>query len=247
MSPEACTKRVSRCSRAFYDPPSVGVPSSARLYAHCPPVLGLKHAMVRLRQFFARSPSNGRYRLTADRLAVFRYSSGMRTLIRQLLKKDHHARPSTGAVLRQPLIKGKIGRFLSDAQASSERGRGCLCVSSSCVSFAACWLSAVLCGVAWPSSRAIRARFVARPLTSGPLAATPLVGQTSPAVFAPEAKRFRWWQVTTRRVTLGHPLASKAASLSLRDVIDASTALHFAGSPRTHPHSHALLPAFTRS
>lgn len=61
---------------------------------------------------------------------MYRYSSGMRTLLRQLLKKDHHARPSTGSVLRQPLIKDKIGRFLSEAQARPSRGWRCLDVSS---------------------------------------------------------------------------------------------------------------------
>ncbi|CAM9738736.1 unnamed protein product, partial [Ectocarpus fasciculatus] len=45
-----------------------------------------------------------------------RYSSGVRSLVAQLLKKDPHARPSTGAVLRRPLMKDKIGRFLSKAQ-----------------------------------------------------------------------------------------------------------------------------------
>lgn len=48
--------------------------------------------------------------------AVSRYSSGARSLVAQLLKKDPHARPSTGAVLRKALIKDKIGRFLSEAQ-----------------------------------------------------------------------------------------------------------------------------------
>lgn len=61
---------------------------------------------------------------------MYRYSSGMRTLLRQLLKKDHHARPSTGSVLRQPLIKDKIGRFLSEAQARSDCGWHCLDMSS---------------------------------------------------------------------------------------------------------------------
>lgn len=45
-----------------------------------------------------------------------RYSSGLRNLVGQLLKKDPHSRPSTGAVLRRGLIKDKIGRFLSEAQ-----------------------------------------------------------------------------------------------------------------------------------
>ena len=49
-----------------------------------------------------------------------RYSSGVRSLIAQLLKKDPHARPSTGAVLRRPLIKDKIGRFLSETQVRPE-------------------------------------------------------------------------------------------------------------------------------
>ncbi|CAN0092219.1 unnamed protein product [Scytosiphon promiscuus] len=48
-----------------------------------------------------------------------RYSSGVRSLVAQLLKKDPHARPSTGGVLRRPLIKSKIGRFLSEAQSSA--------------------------------------------------------------------------------------------------------------------------------
>lgn len=48
-----------------------------------------------------------------------RYSSGLRTLLGQLLKKDPHSRPSTGAVLRRALIKDKIGRFLSEAQVRS--------------------------------------------------------------------------------------------------------------------------------
>lgn len=52
--------------------------------------------------------------------AISRYSSGVRSLIAQLLKKDPHARPSTGAVLRRPLIKDKIGRFLSEAQVRPE-------------------------------------------------------------------------------------------------------------------------------
>lgn len=38
------------------------------------------------------------------------------------------------------------------------------------------------------------------------------------AVFSSEAERFRLWQVTTERLTLGHPLAS-AASLPLREVV----------------------------
>lgn len=45
-----------------------------------------------------------------------RYSSGVRNLVAQLLKKDPSKRPSTGAVLRRPLLKDKIGRFLSEAQ-----------------------------------------------------------------------------------------------------------------------------------
>eukprot|EP00903_Cladosiphon_okamuranus_P008755 g8387.t1 len=53
-----------------------------------------------------------------------RYSSGMRNLIAQLLKKDPHARPSTGAILRRPLIKDKIGRFLSEAQIKEEFSNG---------------------------------------------------------------------------------------------------------------------------
>eukprot|EP00752_Nemacystus_decipiens_P006484 g5838.t1 len=53
-----------------------------------------------------------------------RYSSGVRSLIAQLLKKDPHARPSTGAVLRRPLIKDKIGRFLSEAQIKEEFSNG---------------------------------------------------------------------------------------------------------------------------
>ncbi|CAB1108472.1 unnamed protein product [Ectocarpus sp. CCAP 1310/34] len=48
------------------------------------------------------------------------YSSGVRSLVAQLLKKDPHARPSTGAVLRRPLMKDKIGRFLNKAQAISQ-------------------------------------------------------------------------------------------------------------------------------
>ena len=172
--------------------PALGRSLFKRASLYLPPALDL--ALVRLGGVLACSPSGHMYRLTTDLMVMSRYSSGMRILIQQLLKKDPHARPSTGAVLRQPLIKDKIGRFLSEAQASSDRGRRCLCMSSSRVSFTARRLRVFSCRVARPSSRAIIACFVARLLTCVPLAAAPSVAQTRSACSLQQLNGFgRGW------------------------------------------------------
>lgn len=50
------------------------------------------------------------------RLHLFRYGAGTRALLPQLLKKDARGRPSADIILRNPLIKDRIRRFLTEEQ-----------------------------------------------------------------------------------------------------------------------------------
>lgn len=86
---------------------------------HAPPPAAVYHRAARVWRSSAINITRSRivsHPLLPNIAVIIRYSSGLRTLVSQLLRKGPRSRPTTGAVLRLPLIKEKIGRFLNEAQ-----------------------------------------------------------------------------------------------------------------------------------
>ncbi|CAM9539243.1 unnamed protein product [Phaeothamnion confervicola] len=52
-----------------------------------------------------------------------RYSAALRALIGEMLSKDPRGRPSANAILRRPLVRDMIGRFLNAAQVRLQSGK----------------------------------------------------------------------------------------------------------------------------